>query len=97
MLEVEHFICALRSGNSLKTEAEPPRSLPGHLWGLRPTIRLVSSSAADLLIISALALRGIAMAPSPLTVLAAELGAAVVFGLILDVVKIPVFARLHLD
>jgi H+-transporting ATPase len=66
-----------------------------HLWGLRPTIWLVSSSTADLLIISTLALRGIAMAPLPLTILAAELGAAVVFGLILDAVKIPVFARLH--
>jgi len=68
----------------------------GHLWGLRPTIWLVSSSAADLLIISTLALRGIAMAPLPLAILAAELGAAVVFGLVLDAVKIPIFARLHI-
>jgi H+-transporting ATPase len=67
-----------------------------HLWGPRPTIWLVSSSAADLLIISTLALRGVAMAPLPPTILAAELGAAVVFGLILDAVKIPVFARLHI-
>jgi len=66
----------------------------GHLWGLRPTIWLVSSSAADLLIISTLALRGIAMAPLSLTILAGELGAAVVFGLVLDAVKIPIFARL---
>jgi H+-transporting ATPase len=36
------------------------------LWGLRPTIWLVLSSVADLLIISTLALRGIAMAPLPL-------------------------------
>jgi H+-transporting ATPase len=68
----------------------------GHLWGLRPTIWLVSSSAADLLIISTLALRGIAMAPLPLTILAAELAAAVVFGLVLDAVKIPIFARLSI-
>jgi hypothetical protein len=66
----------------------------GHLWGLRPTIWLVSSSAADLLIISTLALRGIAMAPLSLTILAGKLGAAVVFGLVLDAVKIPIFARL---
>lgn len=68
-----------------------------HLWGLRPTIWLVSSSVADILIISTLATRGIAMAPLPLYVLACEFAAAIVFGLILDAVKIPVFARLKLS
>jgi H+-transporting ATPase len=68
----------------------------GQIWGLRPTIWVVSSSAADLIIISMLALREIAMAPLPLTILAAELGAAVVFGFVLDAVKIPIFARLHI-
>ncbi|WP_082125317.1 HAD-IC family P-type ATPase [Silvibacterium bohemicum] len=67
-----------------------------HLWGLRPTIWLVSSSAADILIISTLALRGIAMAPLPISVLACEFAAAVVFGLILDGLKIPIFARLKI-
>jgi H+-transporting ATPase len=33
------------------------------LWGLRPTVWLVASSVADILIISTLAIRGIAMAP----------------------------------
>jgi H+-transporting ATPase len=64
------------------------------LWGLRPSIWLVLSSVADLLIISTLAIRGIAMAPLPVSVVAGEFAAAVVFGLILDGVKIPVFARL---
>ena len=68
-----------------------------HLWGLRPTIWLVSSSVADILIISTLATRGIAMAPLPLSVLACEFAAAIVFGLILDAVKIPVFARLKIS
>jgi H+-transporting ATPase len=67
------------------------------LWGLRPTIWLVLSSVADLLIISTLALRGIAMAPLPLSVLAGEFAAAVAFGLVLDGVKIPVFARLKIS
>jgi hypothetical protein len=57
------------------------------LWGLRPTIWLVLSSVADLLIISTLAIRGIAMAPLPLSVLAGEFAAAVAFGLVLDGVK----------
>jgi H+-transporting ATPase len=68
-----------------------------HLWGLRPTIWLVLSSVADLLIISTLAIRGIAMAPLPLSVIASEFAAAIVFGLILDGVKIPVFTRLSIS
>ena len=68
-----------------------------HLWGLRPTIWLVLSSVADLLIISTLAIGGIAMAPLPVSVVAGEFAAAIVFGLILDVIKIPVFARLQIS
>jgi H+-transporting ATPase len=67
-----------------------------HLWGLRPTIWMVLCSVLDLLIISTLALRGIAMA-LPLYVLAGELGATVLFGLFLAAVKIPVFARLKIS
>jgi len=33
------------------------------------------------------------MAPLPVAVVAGEFAAAIVFGLVLDVVKIPVFAR----
>jgi H+-transporting ATPase len=68
-----------------------------HLWGLRPSVLLVLSSVADILIISALATFGIAMAPLPFAVIACELAAAIVFGAILDVVKIPVFARLNIS
>jgi H+-transporting ATPase len=68
-----------------------------HLLGLRPTLWLVSSSVADILIISTLAVCGIAMAPLPVSVLASEFAAAIVFGLILDGVKIPVFARLKIS
>jgi H+-transporting ATPase len=67
------------------------------LWGLRPTVWLMASSVADILIISTLAIRGIAMAPLPAPVLACEFGAAIIFGLILDGVKIPVFARLGIS
>jgi len=68
-----------------------------HLWGLRPTIWLVLSSVADLLIISTLAIGGIAMAPLPVSLVAGEFAAAIVFGLIMDVVKIPVFTRLQIS
>ncbi len=67
-----------------------------HLWGLRPTMWLVLSSVADILIISTLALRGIAMTPLPVSVLTCEFAAAAAFWLILDGLKIPIFARLHI-
>jgi H+-transporting ATPase len=56
----------------------------------------VLSSVADVLIISTLAVLGIAMAPLTLAVIAGEFAAAIAFGLVLDVVKIPVFARLKI-
>jgi H+-transporting ATPase len=68
-----------------------------HLWDLPPTKWLVLSSMADILIISTLAVRGIAMAHLPLSVIACEFAAALVFGLVLDAIKIPVFARLGIS
>ncbi len=68
-----------------------------HLWGLRPTKWLIMSSIADVFIISTLAIGGLAMAPLPVFVVAGEFAAAIVFGLLLDVVKIPVFARLGIS
>jgi H+-transporting ATPase len=68
-----------------------------HLWGLRPSLMLVVSSVADVLIIPMLAIYGIAMAPLPLAVVACEFAAAIAFGLVLDAVKFPVFARLSIS
>jgi H+-transporting ATPase len=68
-----------------------------HLWGLRPSVWLVLSSAADILIIATLAALGIAMAPLPIAIIACEFAAAVAFGMVLDVVKIPVFVRLRIS
>jgi H+-transporting ATPase len=68
-----------------------------HFWGLRPTIWLVLSTCADLLFISVLAIRGIAMAPLSFAVLATILGAAVLFWMFLSIVKIPIFSKLRLS
>jgi H+-transporting ATPase len=68
-----------------------------HFWGLRPTKWLVLSTGADLLFISVLANRGIAMAPLSLAVLATILGAAVMFWMVLNVVKIATFTKLKLS
>jgi H+-transporting ATPase len=53
----------------------------------------VLSSIADVLIISTLAVFGIAMAPLPIAIIADEFAAAIAFGVVMDLVKIPVFAR----
>ncbi len=66
------------------------------LWSTRPSIWLLLSSVVDLSIASTMAICGIAMMPLPLPVLSGTLVAAVVFALIVDVVKIPVFSRLKI-
>jgi H+-transporting ATPase len=68
-----------------------------HLWGLRPSIWLVLSSVADVLIISTLALFGIAMTPLPIAIIAGVFVAALAFGGVMDLVKIPIFARLQIS
>jgi hypothetical protein len=65
-----------------------------HLWGSRPSLLLAASSVADIAIASTLAVGGIAMTPLPTLFVAGTLAAAVIFAFILDLVKVPVFARL---
>jgi H+-transporting ATPase len=68
-----------------------------HLWGSRPSSVLVLSSTVDIAIASALAVGGIAMAPLPVLLVVGTLAAAGAFALILDLVKVPVFARLGIS
>lgn len=65
-----------------------------HLWSSRPSIWLLLSSVADLLIASTLAITGIAMTALPTVMVIGVLAAAIIFALILDLVKVPVFRRL---
>jgi H+-transporting ATPase len=65
-----------------------------HLWGSRPSLVLALSSLADIGIAATLAVLGIAMTPLPPLMVAATLAAAAVFAFVLDMVKVPVFARL---
>jgi H+-transporting ATPase len=67
-----------------------------HLWSSRPSIWLLFSSIADLLIASALAVGGIAMTPLPVWVVVCTLAAAAAFALLFDFVKVPVFRRLRI-
>jgi H+-transporting ATPase len=64
------------------------------LWSSRPSFWLVVSSVVDLMIASTLAIAGIAMTPLPALVVAGTLAAAIAFAVILDLAKVPLFARL---
>jgi H+-transporting ATPase len=66
------------------------------LWSSRPSVWLVVSSVGDLLIASTLAVCGIAMTSLPIFVVAGTLVAAGIFAVVLDLVKVPVFARLEI-
>ena len=59
------------------------------IWSSRPSSWLIASSVADTSIACILAVAGIAMAPLPLLVVAGALGGAVVFALLMDLVKVP--------
>jgi H+-transporting ATPase len=65
-----------------------------HLWNSRPSLLLAVSSSVDIGIAATLAITGIAMAPVPILLVAATLAAAVLFALVLDLIKVPVFAHL---
>jgi H+-transporting ATPase len=67
-----------------------------HLWGARPSLWLVGSSAADVTIAAVLAVGGIAMTPLPALLVAMTLAGAAGLSLGLALVKLPVFARLKI-
>ncbi len=67
-----------------------------HLWSSRPGIWVILASIIDVVIISALAVRGIAMHSLPLIVVTSTLAAALVFAFLLDQIKVPVFRRLQI-
>jgi H+-transporting ATPase len=80
-------------GNQATTYTNRERQ---HLGSARPSPWLVGSSVVDILIASALAAYGIAMAALPLPLIGGTLGVAVVFAFVLDLAKVPVFRRLNI-
>jgi H+-transporting ATPase len=63
------------------------------LWSSRPSLLVVVSSILDILIIGMLALAGILMAPLAPSIVARIFAAAIVLALIMDQVKIWLFAH----
>ena len=67
-----------------------------HLWSSRPSTWLMVASATDLLIIATLATQGILMHSLPTAVVATLFAAAIAFGFLLDLIKVPLFRRLKI-
>jgi H+-transporting ATPase len=66
------------------------------LWSSHPSLWVVVSTVCDILIITTLVARGIAMTPLPMFVVGETLAAAAAFAFILDFAKVPVFNRLKI-
>jgi H+-transporting ATPase len=66
------------------------------LWSSRPGKWLLVSSAIDLAFMNLLAANGVLMKPLPIALLAAVLGAAVIFAILLDTVKVLLFRRFQI-
>jgi H+-transporting ATPase len=82
---------AIVFGNQATTYTNRERR---HLWSSQPSKWLILSSVADLSIASTLAIAGIAMAALPVPIVIGVFAAGIVFAVILDLVKVPVFRRL---
>ena len=66
------------------------------LWSSCPSLWVIVSTVCDILIISTLVTRGIAMTPLPMSLLGGTLVAAAVFAFMVDVAKVPAFNRLRI-
>jgi H+-transporting ATPase len=84
---------AIVFGNQATTYAIRERR---RLWSSRPSVWLIASSLADLSIAATLGVCGFLMTPLPVLVVAATFAAAVMFALVVDAVKGPVFRRLEI-
>ena len=62
------------------------------LWSSRPSLIVIVSTILDFLIIGTLAIEGILMAPLPISIIAGIFAAAVVLALVMDQVKVWLFA-----
>ena len=84
---------AIVFGNQATTYTNRERR---RLWSSSPSIWVIISSVGDVLIASVLAIAGIAMTALPAAVVAGTLLAAVVFAVLVDFIKVPLFRRLRI-
>jgi H+-transporting ATPase len=67
----------------------------GHFWKSRPSGWMLLASAADIVVICAMAVKGVLMAPLPAATVGAALGICVLFLAALDFVKVPALRRMR--
>ncbi|WP_051094381.1 HAD-IC family P-type ATPase [Bordetella sp. FB-8] len=66
------------------------------MWGARPSLWLIASSVIDVVTAVVLAVGGFAMTPLSAMLVAGVFIAAVIYSLVLDALKIPIFSRLKI-
>jgi len=69
----------------------------GHAWNSRPSLLMMLFSAADIAVVSTLAIFGILMQALPANVVLTLFAATLVFALLLDQVKVALFRHLPVD
>jgi len=69
----------------------------GHMWNSRPSLLMMLFSAADIAVVSTLAISGILMEPLPVKIVLTLFAATLVFALLLDQVKVALFRHLPVD
>lgn len=67
-----------------------------HLWSSRPGKWVIVASVGDVVIISALAIRGVGMQALPIYLVTSMILASVLFALLLDLIKVPTFRRFQI-
>ena len=67
------------------------------IWSSRPSRWVIASSVGDIVFVSILATRGIAMTALPLSIVFGTFCAAIAFAFAVDLVKVPVFRRLAIS
>ncbi len=67
------------------------------IWSSRPSLVVILSSVADLLLIPTLAVRGILMTPLSVSIVGAIFAASIALAFVLDQVKVAIFARLGMN
>lgn len=68
-----------------------------HLWASRPSTWMLAATAADLVVVTVFATRGILMAPVPLVDVGVLLAAVLAATALLDLAKAPLLARIRSD
>jgi H+-transporting ATPase len=66
----------------------------GHFWRSRPSLWLALSTIVDVIVVSLLAAQGILMAAIPPILIAAAFGTTIIYMVVLDLLKVWIFARL---